>query len=44
VMHGMIERQSAMVAYIDSFHMLFIMCLIILPFLFFLRTKRASNA
>ena len=44
MMHGMIERQAAMVAYIDSFHMLFIMCLVILPFLFFLRTKRASNA
>ncbi len=44
VMNGMIERQAAMVGYIDSFHMLFIMCLVILPFLFFLRTKRASNA
>lgn len=44
VMNGMIERQAAMVGYIDSFHMLFIMCVVILPFLFFLRTKRASNA
>ncbi|MEZ5938668.1 MAG: DHA2 family efflux MFS transporter permease subunit [Hyphomonadaceae bacterium] len=43
-MTGMIERQAAMVAYIDSFHMLFIMCLIILPVLLFLRTKRAPHA
>ena len=43
-MSGMIERQSALVAYIDSFHMLFIMCLVILPLLLFLRVKRASHA
>jgi DHA2 family multidrug resistance protein len=44
VMSGVIERQAAMVAYVDSFHLLFVMCLIIIPFLFLLRTKRASNA
>jgi DHA2 family multidrug resistance protein len=41
-MSGMIERQSALVAYIDTFHMLFIMCVVILPLLLFLRVKRAS--
>jgi DHA2 family multidrug resistance protein len=44
MMHGMVERQAAMVAYVDTFHMLFIMSLVILPILFLLRTKRASNA
>jgi DHA2 family multidrug resistance protein len=44
VMSGIVERQAAMVAYVDSFHMLFVMCLIIIPFIFLLRTKRASNA
>lgn len=44
MMGGMIERQAAMVAYIDTFHMMFIMCLIIIPGLFLLRTKRVSNA
>jgi DHA2 family multidrug resistance protein len=43
-MSGMIERQSALVAYIDTFHMLFIMCVVILPLLLFLRVKRASHA
>jgi len=43
-MSGMIERQSALVAYIDSFHMLFIMSIAILPLLLFLRVKRASHA
>lgn len=41
VMNGMIQKQSALVAYIDSFHMLFLMCLAIIPLLLFLRTKRA---
>jgi DHA2 family multidrug resistance protein len=40
-MSGMIDRQAAMVAYVDTFHMLFLMCLAILPLLFLLRTKRA---
>lgn len=44
LMSGMIERQSALIAYVDSFHMLFIMCLVILPLLLFLRVKRASHA
>jgi DHA2 family multidrug resistance protein len=44
VMNGMIQRQSALVAYIDSFHLLFMMCLAIIPLLFLLRTKRASHA
>ena len=43
IMGGLIERQAAMVAYVDSFHMLFVMCMVIIPFLFLLRTKRASN-
>jgi MFS transporter, DHA2 family, multidrug resistance protein len=42
-MSGMIHRQSALIAYIDSFHMLFLMCVAIIPILFLLRTKRASN-
>lgn len=40
-MSGMIQRQSALIAYIDSFHMLFLMCVAIIPILFLLRTKRA---
>lgn len=44
MMSGMIDRQSAMVAYVDNFHMLFVMCVLILPFLFLLRTKRAPHA
>ena len=44
IMSGMIEHQAAMVAYVDSFHLLFVMCLVILPFLFLLRTKRVSHA
>ena len=44
VMHGMIERQAALVAYVDSFHMLFLTCLGIIPLLLLLRTKRVSNA
>jgi len=44
VVGGMIQRQSALIAYIDSFHMLFLMCVAIIPLLFLLRTKRASNA
>jgi DHA2 family multidrug resistance protein len=44
VMSGMIERQSALIAYVDTFHMLFIMCLVVLPLLLFLRVKRASHA
>ncbi|RYE00046.1 MAG: DHA2 family efflux MFS transporter permease subunit [Sphingomonadales bacterium] len=43
MMSGMIHRQSALIAYIDSFHMLFLMCVAIIPLLFLLRTKRASN-
>jgi DHA2 family multidrug resistance protein len=43
VMGGMIERQAAMVAYVDTFHMLFMMSLVVLPILLLLRTKRASN-
>ena len=42
-MSGMVHRQSALIAYIDSFHMLFLMCVAIIPILFLLRTKRASN-
>lgn len=44
MMSGMIHRQSALIAYIDSFHMLFLMSVAIIPLLFLLRTKRASNA
>ena len=44
VMEGMIQRQSALVAYVDSFHMLFLMSVAIIPLLFLLRTKRANNA
>ncbi len=44
VMEGLIRRQSALVAYVDSFHMLFLMCVAIIPLLFLLRTKRANNA
>lgn len=42
-MSGMVHKQSALIAYIDSFHMLFLMCVAIIPILFLLRTKRASN-
>lgn len=42
VMEGMVTRQAAMVAYIDSFHLLFIMSLVILPLLFLLRTKSTA--
>ncbi len=44
VMNGVIQRQSALVAYIDTFHLLFIMCLAIMPLLLLLQTKRASHA
>lgn len=44
VIGGMIHRQSALIAYIDSFHMLFLMSVAIVPLLLFLRTKRASHA
>jgi DHA2 family multidrug resistance protein len=44
VMGGLIDRQAAMVAYVDTFHMLFMMSLVVLPILLLLRTKRASNA
>jgi len=44
VVEGMIHRQSALIAYIDSFHMLFLMSVAIIPLLLFLRTKRASHA
>lgn len=44
VMEGLIQRQSALVAYVDSFHMLFLMSVAIIPLLFLLRTKRATNA
>lgn len=41
VISGMVHRQSAMIAYIDNFHMLFLMCVATIPLLFLLRTKRA---
>lgn len=44
VMNGMVERQAALVAYVDSFHMLFLMSVVIIPFLLLLRTKRVSHA
>lgn len=44
IMSGMIQRQSALVAYIDSFHFLFVMCLAIIPLLLLLRTKRVPHA
>lgn len=43
MMNGMIQRQSTLVAYIDSFHFLFLMCLAIIPLLFLLRTRRVSH-
>jgi len=43
VMNGMIQRQSTLVAYIDSFHFLFLTSLFIIPLLFLLRTKRVSH-
>lgn len=39
IMEGLIARQAAMVAYIDSFHLLFIMSALTLPLLLLLRTK-----
>ncbi|MBK8840907.1 MAG: hypothetical protein IPO30_20165 [Hyphomonadaceae bacterium] len=43
MMNGMIQRQATLVAYIDSFHFLFMTCLFILPLLFLLRTKRVTH-
>ena len=44
VMEGMITRQASMVAYIDTFHLLFLMSLFILPIVFLLRTRKPTNA
>ncbi len=39
VMQALVNRQAAMVAYLDSFHLLFILSLVILPLLLLLRTR-----
>tara|TARA_R110001606_G_scaffold380811_1_gene541572 strand:+ start:3430 stop:4980 length:1551 start_codon:yes stop_codon:yes gene_type:complete len=44
MMEGIIARQSAMLAYIDSFHLLFVLSILIIPLLLFLRTRRPSDA
>ncbi|WP_084396560.1 MDR family MFS transporter [Henriciella aquimarina] len=44
IAEGMVGRQAAMVAYVDSFHLLFIISMVILPLLFFLRSTEAKNA
>jgi DHA2 family multidrug resistance protein len=44
VMEAMVGRQAAMVAYIDSFHLLFVLSLLILPMLFLLRTRNPAKA
>jgi DHA2 family multidrug resistance protein len=38
-----IARQSAMVAYIDSFHLLFWMCVVIAPLVLLMRTKKRGT-
>ncbi len=43
MMQGMIGRQAAMLAYVDSFHMLFVISVIILPILLLLRTRKPAN-
>ena len=43
VMEGMIARQAAMLAYIDSFHLLFVLSILIVPLLLLLRTRTSSD-
>lgn len=43
IMEGVIGRQAAMVAYLDSFHLLFILSLATLPLLLFLRIKKPGT-
>lgn len=43
VMQAIVSREAAMVAYVDSFHLLFILSLVILPLLLFLRTRPARQ-
>ncbi|MDG2002243.1 MAG: DHA2 family efflux MFS transporter permease subunit [Novosphingobium sp.] len=42
-MDGEIARQALMVAYTNSFDLLFIMCILMIPLAFFFRTKRARS-
>jgi DHA2 family multidrug resistance protein len=43
-LNAAIVRQATMVAYIDSFHMLFLMCLAIAPLILFMNVKSKSPA